>query len=241
MANPNIYRLPEMDDNDYTPGAATPPEGGGGPRGSSSGREKRKKKMDTGKLQTLFKNFAYQYGSNIAWDTSNRIAILISNLRHTFGNDEVKVWLGSEKRRLVMPDQIVFDPSGECGPAAVNLFGGLDMVPMPGNVRPILDLLEHLCDQNEDIYNWVLDWCAWPLQNLGAKMPSSIIMHGDEGSGKNLFWECYASLYGEYAKVVGQDQLEDKFNDWISKLKDFHTTVVVFPQPLGACTPTQSY
>jgi len=217
MPNPNVYHLPDMDDDNNNPGATTPPPGGGGPRGSSSRREKRKKVLDTSKLQTLFKNFVYQYGSNIAWDTANRMAILISNLRHTFGNDEVKMWLGSDKRRDVMPDQVVFDPTGSCGPAAVNLFGGLDMVPIEGNYRPILDLLEHLCDQDETIYNWVLDWCAYPLQNLGAKMPTSIIMHGDEGSGKNLFWECYASLYGEYAKVVGQDQLEDKFNDWISK------------------------
>lgn len=215
MAKPHIYHLPDdMDDSDDS-GATTPPPRGGAPLGAR--REKRKKKVDMGKLQTLFKSFVYQYGSNIAWDTSNRIAILISNLRHTFGNDEVRMWLGSERRRDVMPDQVVFDPTGACGPAAVNLFGGLDMVPMPGNVRPILDLLEHLCGQDEDIYSWVLDWCAYPLQHLGAKLPSAVIMHGDEGSGKNLFWECYASLYGEYAKVVGQDQLEDKFNDWISK------------------------
>jgi putative DNA primase/helicase len=214
-----VYQMPtHMDDNNNDQGATTPPAGGGGPRGAaSSRREKRKKKVDGGKLQTLLKHFVYQYGSNIAWDTANRMAILISNLRHTFGNDEVKMWLGSEKRRDVMPDQVVFDPTGNCGPAAVNLFGGLDMVPMTGNFRPILDLLDHLCDQNEEVYSWVLDWCAYPLQNLGAKMPTSVIMHGDEGSGKNLFWECVASLYGEYAKVVGQDQLEDKFNDWISK------------------------
>ena len=210
-----VLQHPTMDDTQDP--AAFPPHEGGGGKPSGPKREKRKKKLDGNKLQTLFKHFVYQYGSNIAWDTANRMAILISNLRHTFGNDEVKMWLQSEKRRDVMPDQVVFDPTGQCGPAAVNLFGGLDMVPMAGNCQPILALLEHLCDQDEEIYSWLLDWIAYPLQNLGAKMPTAVIMHGDEGSGKNLFWECVASLYGEYATVVGQDQLEDKFNDWISK------------------------
>jgi len=113
MPNPNVYHLPDMDDdNNNNQGATTPPPGGGGPRGTSSRRDKRKKVLDTSKLQTLFKSFVYQYGSNIAWDTANRMAILISNLRHTFGNDEVKMWLGSDKRREVMPDQVVCDPTG---------------------------------------------------------------------------------------------------------------------------------
>lgn len=210
-----VYNHPAMDNDDNYSGAPTTPEGEGGR--SAPKREKRKKKVDAGKLQTLFRHFAYQYGSNMAWDCINRMPMLISNMRHTFGNDEVRMWLSSEKRREVMPDQIVFDPSGKCGPACVNLFGGFDMVPMPGNVQPILDLLLHLCNGSQAEYDYILDWMAYPLQFPGAKMPTSIIMHGDEGSGKNLLWECYASLYGEYSKVVGQDQLEDKFNDWLSK------------------------
>jgi putative DNA primase/helicase len=198
---------------DYDDEPAAPTSGkGAGPR-----REKRKKKLDTSKLQTLFKNFVYQYGSNMAWDTLHRFPIQISNLRHTFGNDEVRMWLASEKRREVMPDQVVFDPTGKCGPAAVNLYGGLELVPVEGYYAPITDLLMHLVNDDEVVAQWLLDWIAYPLQNPGAKMPTSVIMHGDEGSGKNLFWECVASLYGEYSKVVGQDQLEDKFNDWISK------------------------
>lgn len=207
---------PASMDDDNNHGAPTTPEGGGG-RPSGPRRDKRKKKLDGSKMERLFRQFVYQYGSNLAWDTVNRMPIIISNLRHTFGNDEVKMWITSDRRRDVMAEQVVFDPTMQCGPNAVNLFGGLEMVPMTGTCQPVLDLLTHLCGDDEEIYSYVLDWCAWPLQNLGAKMPTSIIMHGDEGSGKNLFWEGYASLYGEYAKVVGQDQLEDKFNDWISR------------------------
>lgn len=181
-------------------------------------REKRKKRFDTGRVARLFNQFAYQYGSDIAWDTVARMPIKISALRHTFGNDEVRIWMGSEKRRMVMPDQVVFDPSMTCDRACVNLFGGYAVKPNAGDVAPVLDLLNHLVDQDETISEWILDWVAYPLQHAGSKMPSAIIMHGDEGSGKNLFWEnCVMALHGEYGTIVGQAELESKYNAWMSR------------------------
>lgn len=214
----NMSQPPDMEDEDHAPADAT---GGGAGKGGDAtatpARQKRKKKVDMGKLQTLFRHWALQFCSQIAWDTESRQAYAIAGLRNQFGNDEVKMWLGSDKRRDVKAEQVVFDPSGKAGPECINLYGGLDMVPIAGNYVPIVDLLGHLVDQDETVRDWVLDWIAYPLQNPGAKMPTSVIMHGDEGSGKNLFWEIVRDIYGEYGSVVGQDQLEDKFNDWISR------------------------
>lgn len=50
----------------------------------------------------------------------------------------------------------------------------------------------------------------------GAKLRSAVIVHGDEGAGKNFFFECLLEIYGRYGKLVGQDELEDRFNDWRS-------------------------
>ena len=48
-------------------------------------------------------------------------------------------------------------------------------------------------------------------------METSIIMHGDEGSGKNLFFEqIVKAIYGEYGYTIGNAQLESQFNDWAS-------------------------
>jgi putative DNA primase/helicase len=210
-----VYQMsqpPDMEDED-APAAG---KGEGGAPRAPVKREKRKKKVDTGKLNTLFRNWALQYCSQIAWDVETRQAYSVAGLRNQFGNDEVRMWMTSDKRRVVHADQVVFDPSMKCGPACINLFGGLETVPVPGDCEPILDLLRHLCGDSDIVYEWVLDWIAYPLQNLGAKMPTSIIMHGDEGSGKNLLWEIVRDIYGSYGSVVGQDQLEDKFNDWIS-------------------------
>ena len=180
-------------------------------------REKRKPRVNGDGLHRLFDGFAYQYGSDIAWDVQRKVAIRISHLRHTFGNDAVKIWMNSERRRVVFEDQVVFDPSCRCGPECVNLFGGLDMQPKEGDCQPILNLLLHLVNDDIEVYDWIICWLSYLFQNLGAKMPTAIIMHGDEGSGKNLFWEIVRDMFGEYALVVGQDQIESQFNDWISR------------------------
>ena len=203
---------PDMDDEDATPHNSGPGEGG-----SKPARPKRKKKLDVGKLQTLFRNWALQFTSQIVWDTETRKPYSVAGLRNQFGNDEVRMWMTSDKRRTVHENQIVFDPSKKCGPACINLFSDLPIVPLDGNCQPILDLLKHLCADDEKVVSWILDWIAYPLQNLGAKMPTAVIMHGDEGSGKNLFWEIVQFFYDEYGSVVGQDQLESKFNDYLSK------------------------
>jgi len=199
---------PDMDNG------AAPADGQGGGAGGPK-REKRKKKVDTGKLQTLFRSWALQYCSQIAWDTETRAAYAIAGLRNQFGNDEVRMWLQSDKRRVVLAEQVVFDPSNKCGPGCINLYAGLQTVPMQGDCQPILDLLHHLVGGVEDVFRWVLDWIAYPLQNLGAKMPTAVIMHGDEGSGKDTFWAPFLwAICGENMKNRGLMDNDSVNSQW---------------------------
>jgi putative DNA primase/helicase len=64
------------------------------------------------------------------------------------------------------------------------------------------------------VLNWVLNWLAYPLQHPGAKMASALVFHGPQGTGKNLFFEAYKSIFGQYGTVIGQSQIESKYNDW---------------------------
>jgi putative DNA primase/helicase len=63
----------------------------------------------------------------------------------------------------------------------------------------------------------VLQWMAYPLQHPGAKMQTAIVMHGAEGTGKNLLWNAVRSIYGEYGVLITQTELEDKYNGWLSR------------------------
>jgi hypothetical protein len=100
----------------------------------------------------------------------------------------------------------------------VNLFYGMPMKPDPEkSCAEILELLLYLCGDEEAVFEWVLKWIAYPLQHPGAKMQTAIVMHGEEGAGKNLFWEVVRTIYGPYGSVITQNELESQFNTWATR------------------------
>lgn len=177
----------------------------------------------------LLDNFTLIYGDDTAWDDVNRVIIRINHLRLAFGSDAVKFWLNNPERRMVNKDCVVFDPTLRADPdRTVNLFNGFKMKPVAGKCDKIVELLKHLCNDDAAVMAWVLRWIAYPLQHHGAKMRTSIILHGDEGSGKNLLWEnVVAKIYGEYGGVIGNAQIESQFNEWASKKLFFVADEVV--------------
>ena len=137
--------------------------------------------------------------------------------------DDIKrhpVWV---ERGAYYLDEVGFDPSGKDRGVKLNTWQGWPMEAAEGSCDRLLALLHYLCsgDSNGDeVFRWVLRWMAYPLQNPGAKMSSAIIMHGPQGTGKSTIWQCLAKIYGDYATVLNQRGLEDRFNsDWVdSKL-----------------------
>lgn len=175
-------------------------------------------------LAFMVRRFALQYGSDFVWDMETGLQMKVGALRLVYGNDVVKAWLAHEHRRLVNPEEIVFDPSETCPEHYVNLFRGFEMQAKEGDCGDVFKLLYHLVadsaptgEGQAEVVKFVMRWLALPLQKPGAKMKSALVFHGPQGTGKNLFFEIVASIYGRYAMVVGQDQLEDKFNDWASQ------------------------
>ena len=115
-------------------------------------------------------------------------------------------------------NQVGFDPSGKDASVLLNTWQGWPLEPKPGEVEVILDLLRYLCSEeanSEEVFDWLIRWMAYPLQHPGAKMSSAVIMHGPQGTGKSAVFQTLAKIYGDYATVLNQRGLEDKFNsDW---------------------------
>lgn len=189
------------------------------------GGSKKPRPVDDDMVNRLRDKFALIYGTDTAFDEEQVKIIKVNNLRLAYGHDEVKIWLAvRHKRRLVQPEQIQFEPGRELEPPCINLWRGFTMEPQQGDVSVILELMHHLCSEsgNTDVevaqnMVWALRWLALPLQRPGTKMRSALVFHGPQGAGKNLLFEIMCKVYGQYALVVGQDQLEDKFNDWASQ------------------------
>lgn len=197
-------------------------EGEGGDRKDAK-TAKPEKVIDWGTYNYLLEHFTLIYPTDTVWDGAKRKIIKIGNMGHAFSNDMVRMWKASSARKQVDDHEVVFDPTQKSPAHYVNLFDGITMVPKKGDVGPILDLVRFLTsrastdeEESDEIMHWLLQWFAYPLQNVGAKLRTSVVMHGDEGAGKNFLFDLVASIYGKYGVLVGQDELEDKFNDWRS-------------------------
>lgn len=194
--------------------------------GDAHKKEKPKKiygKAHWDQVEDVLDNFILIYGEDLVWDCRQRMLMKLSSMRTIVQNSDVMKFWGGDARKWVLKKNIVFDPRETGSPATsgptatVNLFSGWKMRPKKGISTQIQVLLAHLCDGNEDMQMWILRWLAYPLRFPGAKMETSIIMHGDEGSGKNFFFEkVVKAIYGEYGYVIGNAQLESNFNDWAS-------------------------
>lgn len=176
--------------------------------------------------QELLERFVMVYGqSGMVFDRAHHRLISINDMGHLCINRRVfNDWRDSAERQIVLPEAVGFDPAG-CDPhIRCNLWAGWPQLKTPPNAscQQLLALLWHMCsaesqERARQTYEWVLKWLAYPLQHAGAKMKTALVIHGPQGTGKNLFFETYMKIYGPYGWTINQDALEDKFNDWASR------------------------
>lgn len=171
----------------------------------------------------LLERFALVYGmSGTVFDAVEHCLVSLSDMRDACVSKDVhRGWAESPARRIVRQRNVGFDPAGEDPEVTCNLWSGWPTQPKPGNCDRLQELLWHMCGgeaaHRADLADWVMRWLAYPLQYPGAKMKTCLVVHGPQGSGKNMFFEAVMGIYGPYGRVIDQDAIEDKFNDWASR------------------------
>jgi len=150
-------------------------------------------------------------------DKDDRALISASDLSVTIGNELKTKFVNDPRTERISKENIVFDPgcTGDIN-GVFNLFRGIQVKPVKGDCSKILQLLLMMCENNQLVFDWVVNWLAYPLQNLGAKMRSAMVVHGGEGVGKNLFLSTLERIYGEYSAIITQTDIESDFNGWAS-------------------------
>ncbi|WP_449102158.1 bifunctional DNA primase/polymerase [Pseudomonas extremaustralis] len=165
--------------------------------------------------------YVYIDGTKDVWDREKKRRVPEGAVKMALG-DGYGMWLNSPDRRVVDVDNIVFDPTMTKDPNVyINTFEGLPIEPVRNDdaCANIRWLFGFLCNHDPEATLWLTRWLAYPLQHLGAKMDTAVLMHSImEGSGKSfLFADIFGKLYGQYAATVGQTQLESNFNAWQSR------------------------
>lgn len=176
----------------------------------------------------LIARYIHLEGTLESWDTLNHERVKNVTIKEAHPN-YYDIWLKSPVRRMIHHRDLVFDPTESVQPPKINMFTGLEVgerLGPDGNLLPIniarlqcqpfLKLLEHLCDGEPEAYEWLLKWLAYPLQHKGAKMATSVLMHGNiHGAGKSLFFDGVMSrIYTKYHVTLDQRDLESNYNDW---------------------------
>lgn len=187
--------------------------------------------------QNIFDQYWYIQGTKEVFNFKTGKRQPIETLRLEYPN-EFDVWNKSEHRRKVESDNIWFDPTYQKRPANnenyINTFNDLAIKPFTahelgvsdkqfnehfllGMCSPIVELVRHLCGQDTHALDWVLNWLAIPLQKLGTKMDTALIVHGHiQGAGKSiLFGRIMRQIYSSYLLTLGQGQLDSQYNDWV--------------------------
>ena len=73
---------------------------------SAGGRGKKKdeKPIDWGRLNRLLAEYVLIYGTDTVYDIKCRMVLKVNALRLAYGSDYVKLWLNSDQRRMILPD-----------------------------------------------------------------------------------------------------------------------------------------
>lgn len=102
-------------------------------------------------------------------------------------------------------------------PRRLNLWTGMGVEPKEGDVSPFLELVNHMFQSAEpEAKEWFLQWCAHPIQFLGTKLYTSVVIHGiKQGTGKSLLGLTLGRVYGEanFSQISNGD-LHGSFNEW---------------------------
>lgn len=182
-------------------------------------------------IQELLDNFVVLANSEEAWNLVERKPWLIKHIRIAYPNI-FDLWFKSPARKIIPRQNLIFDPKQEHDHDEnyINIFRGLTIDVMRDqhdqiisraeayeDCKGIMTLIRDLCDGEKEAIIFLLKWLAFPLQNIGAKMATCVLMHGHiHGSGKSLmFGTIMKKIYGEYHTTVGQAQLDNQYNEWI--------------------------
>jgi putative DNA primase/helicase len=173
-------------------------------------------------LEELHERFALVYeASDTVFDSQEHKLVPLASMRNLCTSRQLhRWWIESSTKRVVRLEEVGFDPSERDASIKCNLWAGWPTRPKAGRCDKLLELGAYLCSDDvrgAELWRWLQRWLAYPIQHPGAKMKTAIIMHGPQGTGKNLFFEAVLGVYGTYGQVVDQDAVEDKYNDYLSR------------------------
>lgn len=142
---------------------------------------------------------------------------LLANRRVQRGDTTVPIaeaWL--EWGNRLTYKGVIFDPERD-HEGFLNLWTGWAVPPIKkeGGWSMLDELLfEVLCDGDDAVYQYVLDWAAYMVQRPGLPAEVAICFQGGKGIGKGTWGRALAQLAGKHGmQITSSEHLTGRFND----------------------------
>jgi uncharacterized protein DUF5906 len=172
--------------------------------------------------QTVIANIV---GKKLSFLSDSDFHKMMANQVFRFADGKIiklsRAWFNWDFRRQYIGQGAVFAPGGplEIPGDMLNMFRGLAVDPAPGDWSLMqAHILKVLCGGRQDIFDYLLRWMAWSVQNLDQPIGVAVALLGDQGAGKGIFVRTFGSIFGEYfAHVANGEQLTGRFNATIGK------------------------
>jgi hypothetical protein len=114
-------------------------------------------------------------------------------------------WLTHQQRRQY--EGITFSPGHEV-PGHFNLWRGFSVEPKPGDCSKFLaHIRDNVCCGNENHFRWVMGWFADIVQHPDKKSGTSLVLRGEQGTGKTKVGEVFGSLFNRHYLLVSAPHL----------------------------------
>ena len=170
-------------------------------------------KVDYNLLAELLRDCYLVTGTTQVWHSGLKMSMKLEALA-AMHPEETKAWRLDRGKKMVRPECLVFRASGVVAENEVNLFQGFTTKLDKRDCPLLREHLAYICDNDPALLEWVTSWLAHQVQHPGIKLATSLVVHGGQGTGKSMFFECFGSIFAPYWGIIGQYELESAFTEW---------------------------
>ncbi len=111
--------------------------------------------------------------------------------------------------------RIVFKPSGKVNEDEYNFFKGWPYPPSAkGSCNKYIEHIHsNICNANEELFNYILDWMAQIIQFPEKKEDKALVLRGKQGTGKGIMVQVFGQLIGDaFIQLTTAEPLITRFN-----------------------------
>lgn len=180
--------------------------------------------LHDGLIYEIVKNNVYSFSKTQIKDKYGHIDCLIGNREEKF----IQYWLEDNDMKTYKFVDFFFS-NDDCPNDTFNLFLGFDVdfietfepnEEQKQDLQFILDHFKYLCNNEEDVYDYVMKWYAFMFKFPSKRSNTTIFMKSKQGAGKNNSTELMSKLIGSKYFFITDNIERDAFGHFNPNMKD---------------------